>query len=316
MSRYVSLYNSKENNYVRINEPTEYNNDNISVVIPDGVEKIPEQAFCGWRLLEEVKLPSTLKEIGKFAFAASGICFIKVPEGITEISEGAFNECRSLEYVSLPSTIKKINRDVFGRCDYLEKIEIPEGVEKIGDRTFWFCGNLKEIKLPSTLKEIGKEVFVGCNNLKAVEISENMECLSDVKAMMPKGANLIFRLNSREEKMKEFENKVSEILMNSSFEGKFAYFQSFEKDYMAFVSKLSEEDYNKVYRYFLNKAVSIMDKDSKLSEEDYRTLGTFSGLSRVDKEKIGTSLVKENDVEKIIEMMEKTIAKNKINNRS
>lgn len=81
-----------------------------TVILPDTVEVIEERAFCLCESLETIKLPKTLKEIGKYAFSETSLRVAAMPEGVTLIPEGVFSGC-PLEAVFLPSTIERIESD-------------------------------------------------------------------------------------------------------------------------------------------------------------------------------------------------------------
>ena len=73
---------------------TLYEYETGSFKIPEGVEEIPERAFYRCHSLKRVNLPSTVKRIGKEAFAFCGaVTEMQVPEGV-QVSERAFCEGR------------------------------------------------------------------------------------------------------------------------------------------------------------------------------------------------------------------------------
>lgn len=62
-----------------------------SVTISEGVTDIPENAFTYCTSLAEVKLPSTLKTIGKWGFEACAFTSLDIPESVTSIDTHAFD---------------------------------------------------------------------------------------------------------------------------------------------------------------------------------------------------------------------------------
>lgn len=146
------------------------------------IDEIPDYAFCGANIMEaEIKLPNTIKRIGKHAFAelfleGEGIeeygddaiwlsTKIQIPNSVVSIDSYAFAE----SYVSLgfssPSQLKEINAYAFYRAaiwnyeseDHL--VVIPDGVESIGAGAFQLVTDL-QISIPSSVNEIGADV---CN---------------------------------------------------------------------------------------------------------------------------------------------------------
>ena len=119
-----------------------------SVEIPEGVTSIGEYAFfsCGayktWgadyscRNFTSVKLPTTLKELGKGAFSMCQILSsINIPHGLTEIKENTFMRCNSLSRITIPKGIKKIENDAFSGDSFTECI-FSWNAPEIGDKAF------------------------------------------------------------------------------------------------------------------------------------------------------------------------------------
>jgi hypothetical protein len=90
------------------------------ITIPEGTEAIGMSAFADCTNLKEVKLPSTLREIGLYAFAGSGIEHLVIPEGVEKIGGCAFEDCKNLKEVKLPSTLEEIGLYAFEGCENIE----------------------------------------------------------------------------------------------------------------------------------------------------------------------------------------------------
>lgn len=78
-----------------------------SIVLPEGLERIPDRAFEYCSELKSVTLPSTLKGIG----------------------DGAFQECKKLESITFPKSLKEIGYKAFNSCENLKEVNIPDGVK-------------------------------------------------------------------------------------------------------------------------------------------------------------------------------------------
>ena len=103
-----------ENNLILNYEGTEvvtYVDGNVqSQLIPEGVEKIREQAFLG-STVNEIELPSTLTEIGRAAFdACTNLTSIEIPSSVGTIGDNAFANCSNLETIR----INKAEADLAG----------------------------------------------------------------------------------------------------------------------------------------------------------------------------------------------------------
>ena len=100
---------------VAVGDSAFYYGDSLKrVVIPDGITSIGEYAFYSLPVLEDVRLPDTLKTIGYGSFQyCEALSRIVIPEGTESIGEDTFYECPSLVSVTLPSTLKEIGENAF-----------------------------------------------------------------------------------------------------------------------------------------------------------------------------------------------------------
>ncbi len=146
-----------------------------SVIMPEGVVRIDDNAFFLCDFISNVVLPKSLRSIGRSAFreccALHGIC---LNEGLEEIGELAFAEC-DLKEITLPDTLIRIGNAAFFECA-LSSVIIPQGVESIGDEVF--CGNphLEYVKIPASVSHIGTNPFANCSPSIKIEIDEENPC--------------------------------------------------------------------------------------------------------------------------------------------
>lgn len=138
------------------------------------VVSIGYAAFQGCRKVTEIKIPSTVREIGEFAFMdCSGLK--KVIYGSVIVPEKTFYGCSSLTEVKLLDSVKFIGEEAFESCTSLVSIDLPYLVEEIGKRSFRGCTSLSNINFPLSLRKIGANAFQGCINLKKVELPKRLE---------------------------------------------------------------------------------------------------------------------------------------------
>lgn len=136
--------------------------------IPDGTKYINDAAFDGCSKLTAVIFPSSITEIGSFAFQlCESLVSIDLPDGINEIKNSTFNMCTNLSFVNFGKNITVIEHDAFAYCYALQSVTIPTGVTTL-DRTFTGCYGLNTVTIPSTVNSIGKGTFMGCNNLSTI----------------------------------------------------------------------------------------------------------------------------------------------------
>ena len=87
-----------------------------NINLPEGLLEIESLAFSGCMGLTAIKLPSTLREIGGYAFEFTMLRYIIIPEGITVLRNDVFGECFGLNTVVLPSTLESIEAYAFCSC--------------------------------------------------------------------------------------------------------------------------------------------------------------------------------------------------------
>ena len=91
--------------------------------IPLETVKIGRYAFMGNTGMSEAKIPSSVREIGDFAFCMTEIDEVIIPYGVRVIGNGAFDSCSKLSRVVIPNTVERIGYWVFEECNLLSAVE-------------------------------------------------------------------------------------------------------------------------------------------------------------------------------------------------
>ncbi len=125
-------------------------------VFPEGVTKIPDEAFCDENDIEAVEIPKSVEVIG----------------------DSAFFMCRHLKTVKISGPLKKICKEAFCGCRRLVSINIPDTVTRIGTEAFSGCMSLPELVIPDSVRNIGEDAFDGCDSLERIYI-KNPDLLED-----------------------------------------------------------------------------------------------------------------------------------------
>ncbi len=172
------------------------------------VSKIADYGIVGCTTITGIKVPSTIKCIGKFAFfGCTSLNDIEIPESVNEIHEDAFENTPWLTNqrklnplvivndilidgrdatgdIAIPSNVKVIGDEAFcyididGQAKYqyrygnsisITSVVIPNGVTKIGKGAFDNCVNIANIKIPFTVTEIDDYAFGGYRG-KSIDI--------------------------------------------------------------------------------------------------------------------------------------------------
>ena len=100
-----------------------------------------------------IDLPSTLKNIKKFAFTrCSSLSCIEIPSSVEEIGEGVFADSKVKSVVfTAELKLKKIGKEAFRKC-VVETICIPSSVETIENFSFKDCHQLTSVLIESASK--------------------------------------------------------------------------------------------------------------------------------------------------------------------
>lgn len=136
-----------------------------SVKVGANVEVIGDNAFDGE--FEEIALPNTLKVIEDNAFASVPLKVLSIPNQVEEIGGGAFLSA-DIENLTIPGSVKMIGYQAFLYCDKLETVVIEEGVEMIENEVFCNCTSLKTITIPSSVTSMGDSTFSECPNVTII----------------------------------------------------------------------------------------------------------------------------------------------------
>ncbi len=141
------------------------------IIIPEGVTDINAYAFARLTALEEVVLPSTLKNIGVGAF--SGCTSLKTInlEKVKFINEKAFADC-ALEYANFGSVVA-IGNYAFENCR-LSHIILPESSQSVGNGAFYGNSFLDSAEFHAPKLKIGSYVFAECPNLVSIYINASV----------------------------------------------------------------------------------------------------------------------------------------------
>ena len=151
------------------------------ITIPSSVTTIRSGAFCYCYSLEEIKLPDSLTgPIGDVMFwGCYNLKSVNIPEGVSAIGRWVFYDCRQLKEITIPSSVTSIDKESFEQCISLEKVTFAKGSKctSIGQQVFWNCPKLTTINLPDNLNFIGVETFRNCTALKNIDIPQNVSSI-------------------------------------------------------------------------------------------------------------------------------------------
>lgn len=96
------------------------------ITIPEGAEIIYAQAFYGCSI-DELKLPSTLKEVGGWSFGLGNMDELTLPVSLNKIGSYAFDDCVLNKVICLNPTPANCEENAFKNETYYGKLIIPLG---------------------------------------------------------------------------------------------------------------------------------------------------------------------------------------------
>lgn len=139
------------------------------------VTSIGKKAFSTTNFYSVI-IPNSVKSIGEEAFAC---CYnlesITIPNSVTSIEERAFRDCPDLTSVTISNSVKRIENGTFRNCPNLTSVTIPNSVTSIGESSFCDCESLESITFPkSSLTTIGMGAFESCSRLTSIIIPKSV----------------------------------------------------------------------------------------------------------------------------------------------
>ncbi|MGN1120504.1 MAG: leucine-rich repeat protein [Oscillospiraceae bacterium] len=168
--------------------------DITSVVIPDSVKTIGEDAFGLCESLESISIPNSVTSIGEGAFESCiSLTSIKIPESVTAINKGTFHYCSSLKSIYIPGNVLYIYGDnPFLGCKSLTDITVSEDcVYYSSDDGILFSDDKERLisypagktdtsyTVPGEVYFIEDSAFNGCDSLESVIISDGVGFISE-----------------------------------------------------------------------------------------------------------------------------------------
>lgn len=183
-----------------------------SVVIPDFVAEIGDNAFEDCTNLTSIVIPDSVTSIGHYKVnierfdggytfhSGGGSTFanctslksVSIGKGITSIPAYAFSGCTSLTSVTIPNSVTHVGAGAFEDCTALTNIIIPDSVTKFSDDpvkegTTVFCGSgpfqnctsLKSVTIGKGVTSIPSNTFSDCTSLTDIIIPDNVTVIED-----------------------------------------------------------------------------------------------------------------------------------------
>lgn len=157
------------------------------VVIQEGVTRIGDSSFNGYKNLSIIEIPDSVESIGGGAFRnCKDLVTVDIPESVIDIDSSSFSGCASLrrfeidnknpKYISVDGVIfsKNLTQLVCYPSGRIGPYTVPSNVSSIEVFAFWDCTGLTDLIITSNNIIDGKfPTLEGCVNLKSVNIPDN-----------------------------------------------------------------------------------------------------------------------------------------------
>lgn len=140
-----------------------YYPDITTVTIPEGYDRLGDNAFLNRVEISTFHLPSTLTLIGNAAFKnCAALTSIKLNNGLQNIGKEAFTGTK-LTSIDFPSSLRMIDDAAFFECKIFN-LKLNAGLQYIGNAAFGLTGNDKDnaektLEIPASVRYIGPFAF-------------------------------------------------------------------------------------------------------------------------------------------------------------
>lgn len=196
--------------------------------INDGTTAIAPFAFSPsyadkCNLLQEVIFPDTLKVIGEYAFAETGLKKIVLPPNLESLWDGAFMSCESLKHIDIPSSVSWIAYNALLGCHELKDITVSENnknyISKNGilfnkkmSRLLMYPNGKdeKEYVIPEGVKSFGV-AFNYTTTLDTLVIPATLDKLNNRSFAQSEISNLVFKGDKTEVDKGAFEDRLTTV---------------------------------------------------------------------------------------------------------
>ena len=152
-----------------------------TVLIPESVTVIANNAFHGCKSLTSIKIPDSVTILGDFAFyGCDSLTNVTIGNSVTSIGYSAFSNCVALTSVTIGNSITRIGDLAFSWCISLTDVTLGSDVTDIGYGAFAYCSSLTSVTIPNSVTNIGDYVFYNSKALAIINYRGSEAQWSDI----------------------------------------------------------------------------------------------------------------------------------------
>ena len=183
---------------VRMTESAKMSGDVTEITIPNNYFGVPvthifEDGFNGASTVEIISVPSSIKTVGKNAFAGCSmlrsvslssavsigenafngctqLSTVTLGNGLTSLEAGVFKGCKNLSSLTIPDTVVTIAADALSGCEKLASLTVGEGIVALDATVLADCKGLETITLGKNVADLDMALFAGCTGLKTITV--------------------------------------------------------------------------------------------------------------------------------------------------
>ena len=146
--------------YLQEVSPLEGVKDQITeIIVEDGITRLAERMFMRCPNLQHVTLADSVKDIGAWTFAQSGLRTIQLGSGLDQIEARAFMGCENLTEITLPESLTTLEEFSFAHCSNLKEFVFPSNMQIIQPNIFAYDIALQRITNHSEMTVYLQHVF-------------------------------------------------------------------------------------------------------------------------------------------------------------
>ena len=136
-----------------------------SLVIGDGVSKIPSYMFYAASFTGNLTIPDSVTSIGDGAFQQSSFTgSLVIGNSVLTIGSMAFYGCGFSGNLTIGGSVITIGNSAFHSCQFVGNLIIPNTVSTIGDMAFCGCNGFSgSLYIPNSVTVIGNSAFMECS---------------------------------------------------------------------------------------------------------------------------------------------------------